>query len=188
MKPFSERNQTVIGAVGLALTFGIVFGSLNYDRLPFLQGSQYSAYFAEVGGLQPGKAVRVSGFEVGQVKSIEVDGPRALVTFTVDSDIRLGDRTEAAIKTEGLLGGTKILEVTSRGEGKQEGTIPLDRTTSPYELPDALGELATAISGLNTNQLSDSLRVLSETFSDTPPELRVAIEGGGAVLRHAQPA
>ncbi|MCV7282366.1 MCE family protein [Mycolicibacterium flavescens] len=176
MKPFSERNQTVIGAVGLALTVGIVVGSLNYDRLPFLQGSEYSAYFAEVGGLQTGKAVRVSGFEVGQVKSIEVDGPRALVTFTVDSDIRLGDRTEAAIKTEGLLG-TKILEVTSRGDGKQEGTIPLDRTTSPYQLPDALGELATAISGLNTDQLSDSLRVLSETFSDTPPELKVAIEG-----------
>ncbi|MGV0642335.1 MCE family protein [Mycolicibacterium sp. XJ879] len=176
MKSFSERNQTVIGAVGLVLTVGIVLGALNYDRLPFLQGSEYSAYFAEVGGLQAGKAVRVSGFEVGQVKSIEVDGPRALVTFTVDSDIRLGDRTEAAIKTEGLLG-TKILEVTSRGDGQQEGTIPLDRTTSPYELPDALGELATTISGLNTNQLSDSLRVLSETFSDTPPELKIAIEG-----------
>ena len=89
---------------------------------------------------------------------------------------RLGDRTEAAIKTKGLLG-AKILEVTSRGDGRQEGTIPLDRTTSPYQLPDALGELATTISGLNTNQLSDSLRVVADTFSETPPELRVAVEG-----------
>ncbi len=44
-------------------------------------------------------------------------------------------------------------------------------------MPDALGDLAATISGLNTNQLSDSLRVLSETFADTPPELKVAIEG-----------
>ncbi len=176
VRSFSERNQTVIGAVGLVLTIGIVLASLNYQRLPIFQGKEYSAYFAEVGGLTTGEAVQVSGFEVGEVKSIELDGPRALVTFTVADHIRLGDRSEAAIKTRGLLG-TKVLEVTSHGDGRQEATIPLDRTTSPYELPDALGELATAISGLDTNQLSDSLRVLSETFSDTPPELRIAVEG-----------
>jgi phospholipid/cholesterol/gamma-HCH transport system substrate-binding protein len=113
---------------------------------------------------------------VGKVKSIELDGPRVLIKFTVDKSIPLGDRTEAAIKTKGLLG-TKILEVTSRGDGLQDGTIPLDRTTSPYQLPDALGELAATISGLNTNQLSDSLRVLADTFADTPPELRIAVDG-----------
>jgi len=121
-------------------------------------------------------AVQVSGFQVGKVESIELDGPRVLIKFTVDKSIPLGDRTEAAIKTKGLLG-TKILEVTSRGDGLQDGSIPLDRTTSPYQLPDALGELATTISGLNTNQLSDSLRVLADTFADTPPELRIAVEG-----------
>lgn len=176
MKSFSERNQLVIGIVGLALTFGIVLGSLNYQRLPFLQGAEYSAYFADAGGLTTGEAVQVSGFKVGEVTAIELDGPHALVTFTVAKNIRLGDRSEAAIKTRGLLG-TKVLEVTSRGEGQQEGRIPIERTTSPYELPDALGELAMTISGLNTDQLSDSLRVLSETFADTPPELRVAVEG-----------
>lgn len=176
MKSFSERNQVVVGVVGLALTIGIVLGSLNYDRLPFLQGREYSAYFAEAGGLKTGEPVQVSGFKVGEVTSIQLDGPWALVKFTVAKNIRLGDRTEAAIKTRGLLG-TKVFEVTPRGDGQQGGTIPLERTTSPYQLPDALGELATTISGLNTNQLSDSLRVLAETFADTPPELRVALEG-----------
>ncbi|RDH78236.1 MCE family protein [Mycolicibacterium moriokaense] len=176
MKPFSERNQFVIGAVGLAVTIGIVLGSLNYDRLPFLQGNEYSAYFADAGGLTTGEGVQVSGFKVGDVKSIELDGPRALVTFTVDRKIPLGDRSEAAIKTRGLLG-TKVLEVTPRGGGHLEGPIPVERTRSPYELPDALGELATTISGLNTNQLSESLRVLAATFSDTPPALRIAVEG-----------
>ena len=110
------------------------------------------------------------------MSSIELDGPRVLVKFTIAKNIRLGDRTEAAIKTKGLLG-TKMLEVNSRGDGRQDGPIPLERTTSPYQLPDALGELATTISGLNTDQLSDSLRVLSQTFSETPPDLRIAVEG-----------
>jgi phospholipid/cholesterol/gamma-HCH transport system substrate-binding protein len=177
MKPFAERNLLIIGAIGLAVTIGIVVAALNYDKLPFInQDKEYSAYFAEAGGITGDAAVQVSGFQVGKVRAIELDGPRVLIKFTVRKNIRLGDRTEAAIKTKGLLG-TKILEVFSRGEGQQQGTIPLDRTTSPYQLPDALGELATTISGLNTNQLSDSLRVLSDTFADTPPQLRIAVEG-----------
>ena len=71
--------------------------------------------------------------------SIELDGPRVLIKFTVKKNIRLGDRTEAAIKTKGLLS-TKMLEVYARGDGQQDGTIPLERTTSPYQLPDALAK------------------------------------------------
>ncbi|ADT98199.1 MCE family protein [Mycolicibacterium gilvum] len=177
MKPFSERNQLVIGAVGVGITAAIVLGATNYDKIPlFDPGREYTAHFAEAGGLTTDAAVQVSGFKVGQVKSIELDGPQVLVTFTVDKGIRLGDRTEAAIKTKGLLG-TKILEVIARGEGQQDGTIPIDRTTSPYQLPDALGELSATISGLDTDQLSESLRVLSATFADTPPQLKIAVEG-----------
>lgn len=178
MKSFSERNQLVIGAIGLAVTFGIVLGAMNYDRLPFFQGKEYSAYFADAGGLTTEAGVHVSGFEVGQVKSITLDGSRVLIKFTVARNIRLGDRTEAAIKTKGLLG-TKLLEVNPRGEGQQEGTIPLERTRAPYQLPEELGNLAMTISGLNTNQLSDSLAVLADTFSDLAPELRIAVEGVG---------
>jgi phospholipid/cholesterol/gamma-HCH transport system substrate-binding protein len=104
------------------------------------------------------------------------------VKFKVSKNVRLGDRTEAAIKTKGLLG-SKILDVTPRGEGQLEGTIPMDRTVSPYQLPDALGDLATTISGLNTDQLSGSLATLAQTFAHTPPNLRNALQG---VARFAQ--
>lgn len=176
MKSFSERNQLIVGSVGLLVTIGVVLGSLNYTKLPFFHGNEYSALFADAGGLTTGQDVLVSGFKVGTVTSIDLDQSRARVAFTVDKGIRLGDRTEAAIKTKGLLG-TKLLEITSRGDGQLDGLIPLERTTSPYQLPDALGDLASTISGLNTDQLSESLRVLSATFADTPPQLRIAVDG-----------
>jgi phospholipid/cholesterol/gamma-HCH transport system substrate-binding protein len=177
MKPFSERNPFIIGAIGLAITAAIILGALNYDKLPFLnQTKDYTAYFVEAGGLRSGAAVQVSGMEVGKVSSVELDDQRVVVKFEVDDDVRLGDRTEAAVKTKSLLG-TKILEVTPRGDGRQRGPIPAERTTPAYQLPDALGDLATTISGLNTDQLSDSLKVLSDTFADTPPELKVAVAG-----------
>src|SRR6478609_1333053 len=183
MKPFAERNRLVMGAIGLGLTAGIVVIALQYDKIPFVnQVNDYSAYFAEAGGLTTGARVQVSGLSVGEVSSIELDGPRVLVKFTVDKGVRIGDRSEAAITTRCLLG-SKILEVTSRGDGRQDGTIPVERTTSPYQLPDALGDLATTISGLNTNQLSDSLATLAQTFSATPTELKDEVAG---VARFAQ--
>jgi phospholipid/cholesterol/gamma-HCH transport system substrate-binding protein len=177
VKSFEERNPFIIGAVGVALTAGVALAALNYDKLPlFSQNKDYSAYFAEASGLIPGAAVQVSGFKVGKVDSVSLDGPRVLVAFNMDKHIRLGDRTEAAIKTKSLLG-AKILEVTPRGDGQQSGAIPLDRTRPAYQLPDAIGELTATISGLNTDQLSQSLSVLSDTFKDTPPELKIAVAG-----------
>ncbi|MGB3485669.1 MAG: MCE family protein [Mycobacterium sp.] len=177
MKPFAERNTFVIGLVGIVGIVAIVLLALNYKKLPLINSSTgFTAYFAETGGIDSGSPVQVSGLQVGQVTGVELDGTQVRISFDVKDGVRLGDRAEAAIKTKSLLG-SKFLEVTPRGDGQLDGPIPVDRTTPPYELPDALGDLTTTISGLNTDQLSDSLRVLSETFSQTPPDLRLAVEG-----------
>ncbi|ORV32691.1 virulence factor Mce family protein [Mycobacterium conspicuum] len=183
MKSFAERNRLVVGAVGMVAVAGLVVGGLQYQKLPFFdRGNDVSAYFADAGGLRADNTVEVSGYPVGKVSSIELDERGVLVKFKVNNNIRLGSRTEAAIKTKGLLG-SKFLDVTPRGEGQLKGPIPIDRTMSPYQLPDALGDLATTISGLNTNQLSDSLGTLAQTFADTPADFSNAIRG---VARLAQ--
>ncbi|MDT5222878.1 MAG: phospholipid/cholesterol/gamma-HCH transport system substrate-binding protein [Mycobacterium sp.] len=183
MKSFSERNPLIIGTVGILAVTGIVVAALQYQNLPFLnQGKSVSAYFADAGGLRTGNGVEVSGYPVGKVSSIELDGPGVLVTFNLGENIHLGDRTEAAIKTKGLLG-SKILDVLPRGDGQLNGPIPIERTISPYQLPEALGDLATTISGLNTDELSGSLSTLAQTFANTPPDLRNALQG---VARFAQ--
>jgi phospholipid/cholesterol/gamma-HCH transport system substrate-binding protein len=178
MKSFSERNVTVIGAIGAAVIAAAVLGALNYDKLPFftMQKATYSAYFAESSGLTTGAHVQVSGLQVGAVTDVVLDGPRVLVTFNVDKDIRLGDRTEAAIKAKSLLG-VKVLAISPRGGGQLSGPIPLDRTTPAYQLPDALGDLSRTISGLDTDQVNTSLQTLAQAFHDTPPQLQAAVQG-----------
>lgn len=176
-QPFSQRNPLIIGTVGILVVVLIVAASLGNQKLPFInQSKSYAAYFVDAGGLFTGAVVQVSGYPVGKVSSIELEGPGVLVTFDVPNDIHMGDRTEAAIRTKGLLG-TKELDVIPLGDGQLSGPIPMQRTTSPYQLPDALGDLATTISGLDTDQLSDSLATLSQTFADTPPQLRDAVQG-----------
>src|SRR6478672_10587124 len=177
IKPLGERNRVAVGAVGALILIVLVIAVFSYDKIPFIKGtSDFSAYFAEAGGIKPGSDVRVSGLDVGRVSDIHLDGTKVLVDFTVRDGVELGDRTEAAIKTETVLG-TKFLELTPRGDGNLTGPIPIDRTTSPYDLPDALGDLTTTISALDTTQLSSALTTLADTFKDTPPELKIALEG-----------
>lgn len=177
MKPIAERNRTAVGVVGTLVLVAVVVAAFSYDKLPVIKGtSNYTAYFAEAGGIKPGSDVRVSGYGVGRVSDVTLEGTKVLVEFTVDDDVELGDRTEAAIKTETVLG-TKMLELTPRGDGELAGTIPLERTTSPYDLPTALGDLTTTISGLDTTQLSTALSTLAETFQNTPADLKLALDG-----------
>lgn len=177
MKTFSERNPLTIGLVGITILVVLVVGALQYDKIPLFSGTHdKSAYFAELGGLKAGSKVQVSGKEVGEVTATELDGNQVLVRFEIDKSVHLGSGTEAAIKTETVLG-SKVLAVTPRGLGDLQGSIPLERTTSPYQLPDALGDLTTTISGLDTNQLSGALSTLANTFEDTPPDLAMALDG-----------
>ncbi len=176
-KPLAERNRLTVGLVGVAVIVALVTAVFSYDKIPFIKGtSDYSAYFAEAGGIKSGSDVRVSGLGVGRVSGVSLEGTKVLVDFTVRDGVDLGDRTEAAIKTETVLG-TKYLELTPRGDGSLSGPIPLERTRSPYDLTDALGDLTTTISGLDTAQLSSALDTVADTFKDTPPDLKIALEG-----------
>ncbi len=173
----TNRKHLVFGAIGIAVILAITWAGTNYDKvLSIFTTKVYSAYFAEAGGLEAGNLVQVSGFKVGEVSSVVLDGPRVLVKFRIPDNMQLGDRTEAAVKLRSALG-TKLLEITPRGEGQLTGPIPLDRTTPAYQLPDALGDLSATISGLNTDQLSNALAVLANEFSGTPPAFKDAVQG-----------
>jgi len=120
-------------------------------------------------------ATRAGGWNRGVDRCAHAREPTG-ARCTAEQGVDLGDRTEAAIKTETVLG-TKFLELTPRGDGNLNGPIPIERTTSPYDLPTALGDLTTTISALDTTQLSSALTTLAETFKDTPPDLKIALEG-----------
>ena len=120
MKSFSERNPLVLGVVGAVVIAGIVLAALNWQRIPFVNpGKNYSAHFAEAGGLFTGAGVEVSGLPVGRVSSIELDGQQVLVRFRINGDVHLGDRTTAAIRARfsAVSGCGSTMACTRRGSG-----------------------------------------------------------------------
>ena len=148
-----DGNPLRTGVFGIILVACLVLVSFGYTSLPFWpQGKPFEAYFTDAGGISPGSDVNVSGINVGKVTGVALAGDTAKVTFTVNRDVKVGDQSLVAIKTDTVLG-EKSLAVTPRGGGHST-VIPVGRTTTPYTLNTALQDL-----GQNASELDKPVDV-----------------------------
>jgi phospholipid/cholesterol/gamma-HCH transport system substrate-binding protein len=138
-----ELSVGIFVIVGLlALAFLAV--SVGGGRLSFPNSHLLSARFTNASGLKPGSTVRIAGVSVGEVKKITLKGDdmSAIVTFRVESDIKLDDDTVAAIRSAGLLG-DKFIALKPGGSGiaLKPGATILD-TESTIDLEDLIARFA----------------------------------------------
>jgi virulence factor Mce-like protein len=177
-RPFRDRNPVVIGAISLAAIAALVLAAFHAQDLPLIGGgTTYTAQFSEAAGLKPDDPVRVAGVKVGKVESLALEDGAVTVEFRVE-DAFVGDRSEAAIKIETVLGAKFLALVPRGGQPLDPDTrIPLDRTASPYDVVEAFADLSSTVEEIDTEQLAGSFEVLSETFRDTPDEVRTSLQG-----------
>lgn len=178
-KPFRDRDPVKVGAIGLVVLVLGVLGAFRADQLPLIGGGDaYYAEFAEAGGLKANDPVLVAGVRVGKVTGLALDGDHVLVSFRIDRGTELGTATRAEIKVKTILG-AMFLSLASEGDGRLEegATIPLERTTSPFQIVDAFSGLAERSSSVDTDQLTSALRTLADLTHDTPDEFRRALRG-----------
>ena len=170
------RNPVTTAIIGLLAVVLIVVLAFNGPAI-FGGGTTYRAEFSESAGLTAGDMVTIAGVEAGRVQDVELDGDHVLVTFRV-TDAWVGDRTSASIQIRTLLG-AKSLALDPQGdeELRPDRTIPLTRTSSPFDVVEAFDGLSGTLDQIDTGQLANSLDTLSETFRDTPPEIRGALDG-----------
>ncbi|SFE99222.1 phospholipid/cholesterol/gamma-HCH transport system substrate-binding protein [Actinacidiphila alni] len=183
-RPLRERNPVIVGTVGLLVLALAGLVAYNADALPLIGGgTTYSANFTEAAGLRSGNEVRVAGVKVGKVTGVSLDGDRVKVTFRV-KDTWIGDASTAAIGIKTLLG-EKYLAVDPLGSHKQRPgqRIPTSRTTSPYDVTQALDGLGNTLGSIDTGQLAASFRTISDTFKDTPSSVRSAATGLSSLSR-----
>ncbi|WP_395310744.1 MCE family protein [Mycobacterium sp. AMU20-3851] len=167
------------GVIGVVLMVLIIAVGLQPERLSeWATSVRYQARFAEAGGLSTGNDVTLSGIKVGSVSDIKLDNGDALVTFTLAGKYGLGSETQAHIRTGTLLG-ERVLALQPEGSGRMRGLdeIPLSRTSSPYSLTDAVGELTTNTAGTDTESLNQSLDTLSQTIDQIAPQLGPTFDG-----------
>lgn len=179
MKPFRERNPVIVGAVSLVVMAMVLVAALRADDLPIIGGGDtYSAMFTEAGGLKVNDEVRIAGVRVGKVDEISLEGDQVKVSFKVDAAADFGTQTRAAIKVKTILGSMFLaLEPAGGGRLDEGGTIPAERTSSPFDVVEAFEGLASTSEQIDTDQLAQSLTTLADLTRNTPEEFRGALSG-----------
>jgi phospholipid/cholesterol/gamma-HCH transport system substrate-binding protein len=179
MIPFRERNPVVIGAVSLAVIAVMMLAAFRAEDLPLIGGGDtYYASFEEAGGLAVNDEVRVAGVRVGQVRAITLEGDTVKVEFQVEEDVAFGPQSEADIRIKTLLG-SMYLDINPAGTGQMEAetTIPVQRTTAPYDVVEAFSGLASTSERIDTGRLSQSLNTMASLMKDTPEEVQASLRG-----------
>jgi phospholipid/cholesterol/gamma-HCH transport system substrate-binding protein len=165
----------VMGILVLVLVIGV---GQSFASVPMVFATpKFYAQFTDTGGLNPGDKVRIAGVDVGQVRSMEIEGDKVIIGYSLGGT-KIGTESRANIRTDTILG-RKNLEIEPRGSTPLDanGVLPLGQTTTPYQIYDAFFDLTKAASGWDTNTVKESLNVLSETISQTSPHLSAALDG-----------
>jgi phospholipid/cholesterol/gamma-HCH transport system substrate-binding protein len=184
IRPVQERNPVAVALVGLIVLALLGIAAYRADALPFVGGGTgYTADFTEAAGLDEGDEVRIAGVKVGEVTAVALAGAKVRVSFKVE-DAWIGDSSTAAIAIKTLLG-EKFLAVDPLGTRAQDPAepIPTSRTTSPFDVTQALNGLGETIGKIDTAKLADSFDAINDTFKDSPPNVRSAATGLAALSK-----
>ncbi|MFH8926518.1 MCE family protein [Streptomyces pristinaespiralis] len=179
-----ERSPVAVALVGLLVLALLGIAAYKADALPFVGGgTTYRADFTEAAGLDEGDEVRIAGVKVGEVTAVALAGARVRVDFKV-RDAWIGDSSTVAIAIKTLLG-DKYLAVDPLGTRGQDPAepIPSSRTTSPFDVTQAFNGLGETIGKIDTEKLAESFRMITDTFKDSPPNVRNAANGLSALSR-----
>lgn len=137
--------------------------------------------------------VKMSGVDIGVVRSVEDEDGLTTVTVKVDDDTRaaIGTAPTARVRPTTLLGGNYYVEIVPGGRrGEFEGTIPVERTELPVELDgvasafpaDARTGVRSSTKALDSTLDEGGTRALRELLESAPGTLRSTDE----VLRALQ--
>lgn len=140
-----KRNpiETVLGAVVLLIAGMFLAFAYTTADIQAITGYPVSANFLKVGGIETGSDVRISGIRVGTVTKQALDPAtyQATVTMSISGDVKLPEDTEAAIVSDGLLGGKYINLIPGKAPQMVASGGKISKTRDFQSVEDLVGQI-----------------------------------------------
>ncbi|MGQ4600037.1 MCE family protein [Nocardia sp. R6R-6] len=192
MTPLRRLRRTAALAAGLAVALsvsGCQWDGLNSLPMPGTEGTGPGSYqvriqMPNVTTLTRNSPVRVHDVTVGTVSEIKVEDWHALVTVSLNPDVRLPANAVATIGQTSLLG-SNHLELSAPTDQPPEGelhagdVIPLGRAGSYPTTEQVLSSLSVVLNGGGvaqletiTRELNSALTGRTDAIRDLLPQLR----------------
>src|SRR3954470_7690046 len=178
MRTLEGSNRVRNGVMGIIILIIVIGVGQSFASVPMLFATPtYYAQFSDTGGIGKGDKVRIAGVDIGEVRSMNIDGDKVVIGYSLRGT-QIGTESRAAIRTDTILG-RRDIEIEPRGSKplRANGILPLGQTTTPYQIYDAFFDVTKAASGWDTQTVKRSLNVLAETIDQTYPHLSAALDG-----------
>lgn len=163
-----ELRWGIAGAVVVALAFVV---SAVIFVVP-LGKSTYTADLSEAGSIKVGDDVRVAGVPVGKVKSVELQSDTVEMTFTVDSDVFLGEETTLDIRMLTVVGGHYVAVTPAGTSALGNRSIPADHVRLPYSLSQVFQDAAAPIADVDGETLRKNFAAVQTSIATSPDGIR----------------
>ncbi len=135
--------ETILGGVVIVVAVGFMIFALQATDVGAVNGYTLKARFLNVGGMEVGSDVRISGVKVGTVTDRQLDAEsfEAVILFTVSAGLRIPTDTLAVVTSEGLLGNKylRLIPGTAKdfvGDGNE-----ITQTRDYRSLEDTVSEI-----------------------------------------------
>ncbi len=185
MMPTRRMRRTAVVAVGLAVALGLSgcqWDGLNSLPMPGTEGTGPGSYqvriqMPNVTTLTRNSPVRVHDVTVGTVSKIEVEDWHALVTVTLNPDVRLPANAVAKIGQTSLLGSNHVelsapTDQSPEGQLKAGDVIPLPRAGAYPTTEQVLSSLSVVLNGGGVAQLETITRELNSALTGREDAIR----------------
>lgn len=150
-----KRNiiETVLGAVVLLIAAVFLIYASRSAQVGDVEGYNLKASFGQIGGLQKGADVRISGVKIGTVSDIEMNAEtyHADLTLTLDDKVRVPADSVARVASESLLGGAYLAIDPGADEAMLKAGEALAFTQSPQSLEELLGKFIFSVKDAKDN-------------------------------------
>src|SRR5687768_1906553 len=114
MRSIEGDNRIRNGLMGIIILALVIGVGQSFASVPMIFATPtFYAQFSDTGGLNPGDKVRIAGVDVGQVRSMDIEGDKVIIGYSL-SGTRVGTDSHAAIRTDTILG-RKNLEIMPKG-------------------------------------------------------------------------
>lgn len=183
----STRRHLPAWAAGLIITAvlassGCSWQGLNSLPLPGTAGGGPGAYtikaeLPNVTNLQPNSRVRVGDVTVGNVTDVDMQGWHALLTMTIDGDVKLPANTTVKLGQTSLFGSLHV-ELAPPPDAPPEGTlrdgsvIPLSAAGVFPSTEQTLAAISMVLNGGGVGQVQEITEAFSTAFAGRADELR----------------
>ncbi|WP_313674055.1 MlaD family protein [Mycolicibacterium sp.] len=170
-----DRSRTSIGLVALVVLAALMATMVVITKV----GPGYkriSADFIQAAALLPKNPVVVAGIPVGTVTGLRLNGDKVTVDMKVQNNLNLGKDSRATIMVTTILG-SRYMSLTPGGGGPLENNnIDINHTSVPYDLQEALQDVAINYGEVNTDQLAAAVEALGRQVQDMPPLVPKAMD------------